>query len=311
MLNQTYFNIIILGLILLLFYRLKPVEKMTDTDMRKIVKEVYDADVQAIKNLGDVANTLLSPDKKTLTLPFENVILNGNLQTKGTTNVNGNLNVNNNASFGINSGRRLDIISSKHSTEQTYLGFFDGTNRTSYLIPLTNGTVHVQGNLATSGQITGHNLRSNTGKINNSLIVHDNGTLSGVADINASGTISSNMSIANYVRSNGNMSIKDELYFHNAGDKRAYRFYREPDNLVLVSSNARGTENWDWNNLYKFKPDGLESWQSIYSHRDVEGNNVNARNVLQTRRHSNGNQWGTIKVHDHSHWLRVNGHTNG
>ena len=68
----------VFGLILYLFLKNYTLEKMTATvtpEIRTAVKEVYKADVQAIKNLGDFASTFLSSDKKELTLPFDKVII--------------------------------------------------------------------------------------------------------------------------------------------------------------------------------------------------------------------------------------------
>jgi hypothetical protein len=81
-------HIILFGIIILMFFyfqnKTNNLEKMTaTTDIRATVKEVYKADVQAIKNLGDFASTFLSADKKELNLPFEKVNITGSLNVKG------------------------------------------------------------------------------------------------------------------------------------------------------------------------------------------------------------------------------------
>jgi len=86
--------LVILGVILIFqFYNKNSIEKMsngtTPEDIRQIVKDVYKADVVALKNIGDVAASLLSADKKKLTLPFDEVEISGKLNMKGDITIPG------------------------------------------------------------------------------------------------------------------------------------------------------------------------------------------------------------------------------
>ena len=83
--NISIKDIIIILLIIYLLYRLNVVENMTDTtneNIRDTIKDVYQVDVQAIKNLGDVAKVLLNPEKTDLILPY-NVKIEGKFETTG------------------------------------------------------------------------------------------------------------------------------------------------------------------------------------------------------------------------------------
>jgi len=98
--NNT--NYLLIGIILVIViyfnYKIKSIEKMSNTDattIREAVKEVYKADVIALKNIGDVASSLLSSDKKILTLPFDEVKFAGKIFTKGDINTDANINVKN------------------------------------------------------------------------------------------------------------------------------------------------------------------------------------------------------------------------
>ena len=81
-----------LGLfILLVIWIMRTREQMTDTtdtNIRDMVKEVYQVDVQAIKNLGDLAKQIYSTGEEgTLELPG-NLKINGNLIVDGTSTFN-------------------------------------------------------------------------------------------------------------------------------------------------------------------------------------------------------------------------------
>ena len=76
-------NLLTVGFVVIvvyLLYRLNVVETMADTSasaIREQVKDVYQVDVVAIKNLGDLANQILTADGK-LVLPYD-VEIQGNL----------------------------------------------------------------------------------------------------------------------------------------------------------------------------------------------------------------------------------------
>ena len=83
--NISWKDLVIIILVLYLLYKVSVVEKMADTtdnSIRETIKDVYQVDVQAIKNLGDVAKTLLNPEKTDLILPY-NVKIEGKLDTTG------------------------------------------------------------------------------------------------------------------------------------------------------------------------------------------------------------------------------------
>jgi hypothetical protein len=84
-------------------------------------------------------------------------------------------------------------------------------------------------------------------------------------NINSNGSVSVNGSVSanGNINSNGSIMLKDELKFHNAPDKRVWRLYRNFDDLVLVGSGDKGQENWDWNNIFYFRPKGLHVKHTI------------------------------------------------
>jgi hypothetical protein len=129
-------------------------EKMTNaTDIRSTVKEVYKADVQAIKNLGDFASTFLSADKKKLTLPFDEVEISGALNVKGQD-------------IKLNDTIRL-VSDAENSYLQTKKdnGFVISKWMTGETVPLRSGHLSANGNITTNNDVLTTNLYTeNIGK---------------------------------------------------------------------------------------------------------------------------------------------------
>tara|TARA_B100000768_G_C11280715_1_gene378429 strand:- start:1758 stop:2540 length:783 start_codon:yes stop_codon:yes gene_type:complete len=66
----------ILIIVFYLFYNKK--ENMSNTDIKKIISDIYKADVESIRNLSKIANDLTNKDK---------VVVPGNLEIKGGLNI--------------------------------------------------------------------------------------------------------------------------------------------------------------------------------------------------------------------------------
>lgn len=84
--NMNKKDLIIFSLVFYTLYKTKTIEKNTDlneTNIREQIKSVYQADVQAIKNLGDLASKMINVEGNTLTLPY-NVKIEGSLVSTNT-----------------------------------------------------------------------------------------------------------------------------------------------------------------------------------------------------------------------------------
>lgn len=93
--NMDKKNLVIFTLIALLFYRTRNVEGNENVsgnheNIREQIKQVYQADVQAIKNLGDLAGKMFNPESGKLVLPYD-VQIDGELITSGATKISGPL----------------------------------------------------------------------------------------------------------------------------------------------------------------------------------------------------------------------------
>ncbi|ADO67143.1 hypothetical protein crov110 [Cafeteria roenbergensis virus] len=146
--NITWKDLIILFLVVYLLYKINVVEKMSDStseNIRQTVKDVYQVDVQAIKNLGEVAKTLLDAND-TLTLPFK-VKITGGLEVDDQ--------------IIVNEGTNPDLLMLKHSNKD-YLyynkdGMLGKTNlENSDAINKLNisqvGNINATGDILTTGQ---------------------------------------------------------------------------------------------------------------------------------------------------------------
>ena len=239
--NFTKKDLIYLSFFLILLFKNSP-EKMSNTDIKKIIQTEYKIDVDAIRNLSKLANDLTSNGKLTvpggleiqgevtmkkglkitgtlkgqgsncldlvggLNVKFGTVAINRsdnyqalsvnakggayisgklvvtNATTTGSLGVTnatttGSLSVKNNSDFGTNSKRQLSIVSSNYKTDQTYLAFFNGGVRTSYIMPQTNGNIFVYGGLdiAKTLHVNGSSiLKGNLTAANNKFRIYNN-----------------------------------------------------------------------------------------------------------------------------------------
>lgn len=179
-------------------------EKMTNTSnnitaIKKVVNEVYQADIQAIRNLSVIAKKLQSGGKNgTLTIPG-NVRIEGGLKVGGTANISKNLKVGKNSDFGTKSGKKLRISSDLFNGSSTRLEFYNGTSRVNYIDPKLNADINTFGGINTrtvtsSGNISGGTLIA---RKNNSIIGHSNGQnyLKGVVNMNSNLIVNNNLTV--------------------------------------------------------------------------------------------------------------------
>ena len=146
---------------------------MSNEDIGKKINEIYKADIGSIRNLSKLANDLTKNGK---------LVVPGGLEVKGLVKIEKGLSVGDSADFGVNSGRKLRINSSKHGSEQTYLGFYNGNTRTNYLLPKTNGelynsqSMHIGKNLKIDKQTTINELYGGKSSINGFRSIKVNGS---------------------------------------------------------------------------------------------------------------------------------------
>ena len=143
---QKIFNIIIMLTVLYLVLTQK--EGMSNTDVKKIINDVYQADINSIRNLSKLANDLTTNGK---------LIVPGGLEVKGKITTD-TLEVKNTSDFGTSSNRKISIIPANYKTDGTYFAFFNGTKRTNYMIPRTTGEFYNNGSFNSEGDVTGTNI---------------------------------------------------------------------------------------------------------------------------------------------------------
>jgi microcystin-dependent protein len=119
--------LIMFGIIILyLLYKTKEIEKkvkidgfaVTD-DMKKAINEIYNADIDAIRNLSGIA-TKISNTNNTLVLPANMTSMKGNAEIGGDTVLYGNLTVKGNVKFQNKDYGFMDIF-----PRFTILAFYD------------------------------------------------------------------------------------------------------------------------------------------------------------------------------------------
>lgn len=155
--------ITLITILFILYCKKNNQENMTNTgeipneeDIKDIIKEkineIYQADIQAIRNLSTIAEKLQGggEDGTGLVLPSD-VIIRGNLIVDKDFTSKGSGNFGEKGIFGVNSGRPLVIQPSNHENEQTYLSFFDGHKRTGYILPHRNSKLDINGNVNING----------------------------------------------------------------------------------------------------------------------------------------------------------------
>ena len=127
--------IILITILFILYCRKNNQENMDNTDetpetdeikdiIKEKINEVYQADIQAIRNLSDIAEKLQGGGDSgdALVLP-SNVVIRGNLTVDKDSNVKGTGNFGERGNFGINSGRPLVIQPSNFENEQSCHAF--------------------------------------------------------------------------------------------------------------------------------------------------------------------------------------------
>lgn len=155
--------IILITILFILYCRKNNQENMTNTEetaktdeikdiIKEKINEVYQADIQAIRNLSDIAEKLQGGGDSgdALVLP-SNVVIRGNLTVDNDSNVKGTGKFGEKGVFGVNSGRTLVIQPSRFKDEQTHLAFYDGHKRTGYVLPHRNGKLSIKGNVIVDG----------------------------------------------------------------------------------------------------------------------------------------------------------------
>ena len=165
------------------------IEKMTNANtvneqtITTLIKKIYKTDIEAIRNLADIADKLQGKGKyknKEIVLPG-NLTIQGNLKVnKNSTtvgsitgngitgnsitgssingksitgdklNISGSAKVNsfevqNDSRFGTSSNRRLQINSSNYRDGGTYISFHNGNSRLGYLMPRTSKNLDLVG----------------------------------------------------------------------------------------------------------------------------------------------------------------------
>lgn len=184
--------IILITILFILYCKKNNQENMTNTDevpneeeikdiIKEKINEVYQADIQAIRNLSTIAEKLQGGgDNGTgLVLPSD-VVIRGNLTVDKDSNIKGSGKFGEKGIFGVNSGRPLVIQPSNHENEQTYLSFFDGHKRTGYILPHRNSKLDIKGNVNVKGPaIVRGNLYSH-GESGNVLRANTNIQVEGV-----------------------------------------------------------------------------------------------------------------------------------
>ena len=106
--NMDKKDLIIFSLVFYTLYKTKTIEKNTDlneTNIREQIKSVYQADVQAIKNLGDLASRMINVEGNMLKLPYD-------VQIEGELIVDKNINLSKGGSLkSLGKNRRFVLAS--------------------------------------------------------------------------------------------------------------------------------------------------------------------------------------------------------
>ena len=141
---------------------LKTKEKMTNVNsvteqtITTLIKKIYKTDVNAIRNLADIADKLQGKGK----YKNKEIVLPGNLTIKGNLKINQNLNVN-----GTSTSKDITATSKLNASSITSRGNITGSSITSRG-NITGSSITSSGNL-TGGYITGRNLKVGSSLIKN------------------------------------------------------------------------------------------------------------------------------------------------
>tara|TARA_B110000977_G_scaffold199923_1_gene288730 strand:+ start:797 stop:1642 length:846 start_codon:yes stop_codon:yes gene_type:complete len=270
-------SIVLIILSTIVFYiLLTKKENMSNTDIKKIISEIYQADIQSIRNLSKLANDLTNTGKLVVPGGLEikgNLKINGNVGVrrdphpkvglivngKGltwgleTTNSGiessgkikgGSLQIENNSMFGTKSGRPLSITSSNYKNEQTYIGFYNGSTRTNYLLPRTDGTLYNLKNFSSNGiKSRGHlgadgEIAAKKGLYANCKIIKKNGYGSSCSQAIY------NTNIKSHVKS----SLKNITFKYKSGSSgivwTEHRNLRGTDNEKGLAARPRHSGDW-------------------------------------------------------------------
>lgn len=159
--NQNIINLIFgISIIFILYKVINFKEKMNNDDIMPLIKTIYKADIESIRNLSKISQNLIKNGE--LILPGGLQIL-GDLEVDGTSNLNKNINIMNDATFKGNTtfDKNVDI---------------HGDLTTSGITKL-NGNVNIDKNAKTT--INGEIEMNNSLTVKNSNIRADNMVLNG------------------------------------------------------------------------------------------------------------------------------------
>ena len=115
-------SIVLIILSTIVFYiLLTKKENMSNTDIKKIISEIYQADIQSIRNLSKLANDLTNNGK---------LVVPGGLEIKGNVKINGDSYVSGNSDIAKNMtvNRKLNVKDDA-TIGAAYIGYYGKTNK--------------------------------------------------------------------------------------------------------------------------------------------------------------------------------------
>lgn len=174
--NQNFINIIFVFFIIYFVYKFSCLNKknkenfsnktfitLTEDEVKKMINNTYLADIEAIRNLSDVATKLQSGG---LTIP-------GNLKIKGKLTVDKDANVMNNLYVkDYTSSKRLDIRNNESVPGRWWTHFnYDNKGKNYIRGPLNvdQGNLTTNGEMISNGKMTTKNINSNGDITTNNL----------------------------------------------------------------------------------------------------------------------------------------------
>jgi len=310
------FHYLLIGIILVLFIyfnsKISTIEKMSNTDattIREAVKEVYKADVIALKNIGDVASSLLSSDKKKLTLPFDEVEITGDLNVKKNIGLNGDIRFTGGNNWTIHTPddnrKSLYITPSTNYGKQDWnwpnsMEFNGGSLHVKNDITYANKLGHLQNNANDGANITlknkhnknGIQLFSMYGNTSSRALFNDKD------GNNKTDIYNHDLKVPNlYTENIGKHQGDGWLRINNIGNSAAIALH---GTLSINEHKGKGGLNvGSWNEK------GVGNGQ-IYATSQVNGGSLRSRDVVYT----SGGGWFRAD-NNHNNRVLVNGHQNG
>ena len=154
--ENKYILILLFSAIIYLFYKNNKLkEKMTNTSVdietiKKAVNEVYQADINAIRNLSIISRKLQSGGKNGLLTIPGNVRIEGTLDVVKNSNLKGNLNVSKNSNLNeINCNGNLNVNKNSNLNELNCKGNLN-----------VNKNIYGQKNIVATNTVQGKSLFS-------------------------------------------------------------------------------------------------------------------------------------------------------